>query len=111
MASREFGALLTKARRDARLTQTELAVRMGMDRGQLASYESGARDPGATQLLRIARALDRDVLGEAVPRDEPPWVEDIRERLERIEAVVTGREAAYRRTGIGDDREEASGAG
>lgn len=94
MASREFGALLATVRHRAGLTQAQLAEIVGMDRAQLAGYESGAVDPGATQLLKIARALDLDVLGEAVPRDEPRWAAEFRERLDRIEEALGRRKLA-----------------
>lgn len=99
MPSQEIGALLATARRRSDLTQVQLADLTGIDRGQLANYESGKVDPGFTQVVKIARALDLDILGEAVPRDEPAWVEEFRERLAKIEAssieTRTALESAY----------------
>lgn len=94
MPSQEFGALLASVRRRSGLTQAQLARISGINISQLASYESGARDPGAMQLMKIARALDLDLFGEAVPREEPIWVEEFRSALARIEAAVQPRELA-----------------
>ncbi len=60
--------LLVEARREARLTQAQLARRAGIPRSVLNAYEHGRRQPGADALaailaaagyeLRIAKRID-----------------------------------------------------
>jgi DNA-binding XRE family transcriptional regulator len=45
-------------RRQARLSQDQLAVRAGLDRRSIQRYEAGERDPRYADLLLLADALD-----------------------------------------------------
>ena len=47
---------LTRLRRESGLTQVQLAARAGIPASVLSAYERGRREPGASALLRIARA-------------------------------------------------------
>lgn len=48
---------IREARKAAKMTQDELAKSLGVNRATLSRYESGAIDPPASQLQRIADAL------------------------------------------------------
>ena len=45
-------------RRQAGWSQTELAERVGLNRGNIASYESGSAEPSICKLLRISNLFD-----------------------------------------------------
>ena len=59
----EFSALdvLLRARKEAGLTQAELAQRCGMDQGDISRIERGSTSPTARTLQRVAEALDADL--------------------------------------------------
>lgn len=52
-----LGQRIASARRDADLTQQQLAERLGIPQPQLASYEVGRRRMPVSMLPRLARAL------------------------------------------------------
>jgi transcriptional regulator with XRE-family HTH domain len=52
-----LGARIAQARKDADLTQVQLAERLGIPQPQLASYEIGRRRVPVSLLPRLARAL------------------------------------------------------
>lgn len=56
-----LGARVAAARREAGLTQEECASRIGMDRSALAKIETDRRGVSATELVRLAEALDMRV--------------------------------------------------
>lgn len=45
-------------RKEAGWSQTELAERVGLNRGNIASYESGCAEPNICKLLRIGQLFD-----------------------------------------------------
>jgi transcriptional regulator with XRE-family HTH domain len=53
--------LLKRARSDARLTQRELAGRVGMPQSAVARIESGAADVRVATLDRLLRACDAEL--------------------------------------------------
>lgn len=57
----ESGRLLARARRDAGLTQRELARRTGVAQPLISAYEKGHRQPGADMLLRLLRGTGNEV--------------------------------------------------
>lgn len=57
----EISAELIKARRRARLSQAELAVRMGTSQSTIARLESGQTLPSTKTLLRFAKATGNKV--------------------------------------------------
>ena len=62
------GELIKAARKNARMTQAELAKRMGISFQSIAQWENGLRDPKIETIKRIANALGVDVyelLGDA----------------------------------------------
>lgn len=54
----QFLLSLVMARRQAHLTQTEVAKKAGMTQSSLARIETGRANPTLTTLLRIAHALE-----------------------------------------------------
>ena len=52
---------LTEARQAARLTQTELASRIGVTRQSVSAYELGEKTPEAAVLSKIAKELDQPI--------------------------------------------------
>jgi transcriptional regulator with XRE-family HTH domain len=61
------GSRIARFRKDADLTQVQLADALGIAQQQLASYEVGRRRVPVSLLPRLARALDvsiEDIIGE-----------------------------------------------
>jgi hypothetical protein len=56
------GACLAAARRNANITQQELAARLGKPQSFISEYERGARRVDVVELLVIARELGADPL-------------------------------------------------
>ena len=53
-----FAKRLRKLRREADLTQTQLAEALGATRGMIASYETGGKQPRLNILMKIADYFD-----------------------------------------------------
>ena len=51
------GQILLDARKNARLTQAELAKRIGADKGYISRIERGLTTPSVSTLYRIAAAM------------------------------------------------------
>lgn len=58
---KQLGHRIKVRRVDCRLTQEELANRIGMKQGQLSQVERGLLGLSVSQLVAIARALDCQV--------------------------------------------------
>ena len=54
---RSFGELVRRARRQARITQEELAERSGVDRSHISDIERGVNAPSLVMLYKLARGL------------------------------------------------------
>ncbi|HEX2046091.1 MAG TPA: helix-turn-helix transcriptional regulator [Gaiellaceae bacterium] len=59
-------------RRARGLSQAELAERCGTTQSAIARLEAGGRPPRIDTLLRLANALDCDLVVELRPRPDPP---------------------------------------
>ena len=57
----EIGKLIKKARKEAKLTQTELAQKMGLSRMMISRYEVGLNNIPLDQLEKIAKFLNKSV--------------------------------------------------
>ena len=57
-----FGHRLEQIRLKRGLTPSQFEVRSGIDAGNLAKYEQGAREPGLIVIMIMAKALDIDHL-------------------------------------------------
>lgn len=64
------GNLIKLARRDAGLSQRELARAGGTSQGAIAAYESGQRSPTLETLTRIVRAAGQDLRIQVVAYDD-----------------------------------------
>ena len=62
--------LIKLARRDAGLSQRELARRAGTSQGAIAAYEAGKRSPTLETLARIVRAAGQDLRIQVVGYDD-----------------------------------------
>jgi len=89
------GNLIRLARRDAGMSQRELARAAGTSQGAIAAYESGRRSPSLETLARIVRAAGQDLRIQVVPYDDHDDViaayeaslpEEMRTALERERA-------------------------
>jgi Zn-dependent peptidase ImmA (M78 family)/transcriptional regulator with XRE-family HTH domain len=68
----DVGSRVAEARDAARLTQSELATRIGIERTALAKIESGKRGLSSLELARLASELDRPI--EWFVAEPPPAV-------------------------------------
>lgn len=73
MDSRLFGERLRQARERSRITQEDLAEKVGKDQRAISEYENGKRRLSAVDLPLIARALGVSILyffeGETISSD------------------------------------------
>ena len=63
-------ALLQEARRQAGLTQAELARRAGVPQSTVAKIERGRRDPSLSTLERLVRAAGLELRIQLAPKDD-----------------------------------------
>jgi uncharacterized protein len=70
----DAGELLARVRREAGLTQAELARRSGTSQAMVARYETGVASPTVRTLARLLRATDHELVlsGSAVTSKELP---------------------------------------
>jgi len=64
------GTLIKLARRDARLSQRELARRAGTSQATLSAYEAGKKSPSLDTLARIVQAAGLDLRIQLAPHDD-----------------------------------------
>jgi transcriptional regulator with XRE-family HTH domain len=79
----DVATVLRDARRDANLSQAELASRAGTSQATISAYESGAKTPSLPTLTRLLAATGRQLRVEAAP---PPA-----RALSRAEQTRAGR--------------------
>jgi predicted nucleotidyltransferase/DNA-binding XRE family transcriptional regulator len=90
--SADAGALLTHVRREAGLTQAELARRAETSQAMVARYETGAASPTIRTLARLLRAAGRElelsgaVASQRLPRS--PVAALLREHRAEIRAAA-----------------------
>lgn len=82
----EFRALVHRVRTDARLTQAELAERMGTTQSAIARMEGGGVRPTLETLEKLARAIGSDLVVGLAP--------DIADK--RIKSLVASGRAVIR---------------
>jgi DNA-binding XRE family transcriptional regulator len=58
-----LGARIRELRKEAKLTQEELASRAGLSANYIGETERGKRNPGALALFAVAQALEISVAG------------------------------------------------
>jgi transcriptional regulator with XRE-family HTH domain len=69
-ASSSAGPLVAEARREAGLSQSELARRSGVSRTTVVEIESGKRDPALGTLRAVLQAAGRDIDLRLIPYDD-----------------------------------------
>ena len=65
---------IREARKAAKITQAELAAKLGINRATLSKYESGSIEPSVPQLKKIAQALQLECWSDLVSDDEKAQV-------------------------------------
>lgn len=61
-------SLIRQLRRQANVTQQDLAARAGTSQPTIAAYEAGAKSPTLKTVQKLAAALNLDLLATFVPR-------------------------------------------
>lgn len=100
MQAGEAAVMLRRARRRARLSQTELGRRAQVAQSVISAYESGRREPSLRTLSRLVEATGHHLTLhlEATP-DARPGLPDtplgrlLRQRRQQVLAVAAGRGA------------------
>ena len=97
---------LQKLREDRGLSQSELALKLGITQSALCQYENGKRVPNANMLLNIARVLtctvDELLRGpEVIGEWTPVWYR-LLPRVGDVVIVTDGKTVTYGRY-LGDD--------
>ena len=59
--NKETASFMRKARKTLRLTQWEMAARLGKNRDNIAKYETGATNTPGDVILRVRELIDCDI--------------------------------------------------
>lgn len=90
--ARMIGSTLRQMRQDMRITQDELAARLGVSRQAVSKWETGAALPDVTQLLRLSGmygvTVDELLRGDA---DMPVAAADAPRQRRRVAVIGAGR--------------------
>lgn len=93
---RTLGARLKEAREQKRLTQMEVAQRLGISNGTLSGYERDYRDPDTDTLSRLANLYDVSI-DWLKGRTKDSYKKDAADKLiEYLEAELTDEEIMER---------------
>lgn len=86
----DAGALLARVRREAGLTQAELARRARTSQAMVARYETGAASPTVRTLARLLRSAGHKLVlsGPAASKDQTPGMAAVRLREHRAEILA-----------------------
>jgi transcriptional regulator with XRE-family HTH domain len=86
-----LGTRIRKAREQARISQAELARRIGISKQAMNAIEGGATDPRASRIVAIAQVLgvstDALLLGTSTPSRRAPTPPALRARPRTAAAV------------------------
>ena len=85
----ELGRRLKKAREAVGLSQEDVAAQVGISRGALAQFESGAKAPNSLHLVRLARIYRRE-LGELLAEQFDEGARDSVTALFRADTQLAG---------------------
>lgn len=100
MASETYSRhLIRMARRQAGLTQTELAERAGTSQAAVSAYESGRRSPSVDTLVRILAATGLELRMRLAPPDTHTSALAAAEALLPAEQLARQRERERARLG------------
>ena len=81
----QFAARIVELRKEAGLTQVELAQRLGRPQSYVSKYERGERRLDVVEFLAVTRALDTDAAREPLNRHLIP-----RRRVRRTDCLRPG---------------------
>ncbi|MBR3251889.1 MAG: helix-turn-helix transcriptional regulator [Erysipelotrichaceae bacterium] len=65
-----FGKRLRESRKSSKMTQVELASKVGLHQVQIADYEKGTRKPNETNMTKLAQVLGVDPMWLALGEGE-----------------------------------------
>jgi len=95
--SNEFGkfvgGMLKEARKRARLTQQEVAAKLGCTQGAVAHWESGRKDVGLSTLYDLAKLYNKSVIQFIEPDAYTKNEESIKLLEHRIETRLAAIES------------------
>ena len=83
-----FGERLKSARREAGLSQNDLAIKLNVSASMIGQYESGKRNPKKDTIEKIANALN---LGYSYTKEGEPYFYDFVDTVHRPEYVENGK--------------------
>lgn len=92
---RAIGSNIRMVRNAIGISQTELANRVGSDKSAISRYENGTQRPSLETLMRIADALDVDLVdllkekvipsfGKVVSNSDPDWMQALNINLSKM---------------------------
>ena len=84
MTASQVGRLVRDRRRQAGLSQVELASRIGTTQAAISKIETGRTLPGLDLLERVATATGRPIVLELGARSMPTSRRERRERVRRV---------------------------
>ncbi len=79
-----LGSRIAEARKYIKITQKELARRLGVVKSTISGYESGSRRPDADMLLKIAHELDVSV--DHLLGNDRVWIDTLPPDLQKFAA-------------------------
>ncbi|MCI9271944.1 MAG: helix-turn-helix transcriptional regulator [Dorea sp.] len=83
-----FGERLKSARREAGLSQNDLAIKLNVSASMIGQYETGKRNPKKDTIEKIANALN---LGYSYTKEGEPYFYDFVDTVHRPEYVENGK--------------------
>ncbi len=84
------------------LSQQELATKVGLNRGNIASYEKGSAEPGSGKLIRIVRFFQVDLI-DFIERDLSEVALTSQETEKEIQVQKTSLSAIMEQFSVQDD--------
>lgn len=94
----DVATVLRDSRRDANLSQAELAARAGTSQATISAYESGAKTPSLSTLTRLLAATGRQLRVEsaAPPARELSRAEQTRAGRKLVEVIALAEALPHR---------------
>lgn len=77
----DIGDNIRERRNACGMSQTDLALDTGSDKGRISIIENGATDPKVSSLIIIAKALDTDIHELTKPKEEKKQEEPLSPKI------------------------------